>query len=127
MQQVTLHVSVEQHHIDRGNGGSDKHPLTLAIREAAKNTPPFLGKGLGGVDVERMGVTMQMGTADHWHVFYCEVMPESVYEFIERYGEYGKQSVEPFSFSLILDGLELGSPKCSGCVKASAASSFDDA
>lgn len=122
MHKVSLHVFVDQRHIDAGENTDNRHPLSLAIREAAQKAPPFQAHGLGAVDicfiaVGVFGVTMQVGTAEHWHAYRCDEMPDSAYEFIERYGTEPKQSVTSFSFTLMLDGSPLGSSECPGCTR----------
>lgn len=99
---------------DRRRRNTDnRHPLSLAIREAAEKTPPFQGHGLGAVEicfiaVGLFGVTMQVGTAEHWHVYRCDEMPDSAYEFIERFKTKHKQSVTSFSFTLMRGWLTAG-------------------
>ena len=122
MQRVSLHIIVDERHIDAGEKTDNRHPLSLAILEAAQKTPPFQGHGLGAVEiwfitVGLFGVKVRVGTAEHWHVCRCDEMPDSAYEFIERYKTEPKQSVTSFSFTLMLDGSPLGSFECPGCTK----------
>ena len=106
MDWVLLNVTVKQRHVDAGDNGAFTHPLSLAIREAMQQTIPFQGRGLGAVEiyflgyrengVAECGVTIQVGTAQHWHLYTCDDMPQSATEFIEK---FGRESVEPFSFN----------------------------